>query len=207
MNFIKRLLRRSNFPKHKHETKLAFTVAGRDFFQFADFNNMPALRGLKTTVFFEETKMKTTLEFLKLHTEAIDSVLNRSKIDIFAIKQLNDQLKQRLEMALDTELLYKIASIVFFDSNEDIRDYDFAYNLKKVEFWKKHKGADFFLLMPLQQLMPILGSISSSLPQYSEVVESLNQIHLDSMLRLLPTSKTKRFADKNYFSSLVMPQN
>src|SRR3712207_2062528 len=100
---LKRLLKRNNYPAAKYELKLAFTSGGIDYFEFADFNNIPALRGLKTMVFYEEFRMKCTLEYLQKHVQAVDTILKKKSIDIYAIKSLNDQMKQRLDIALDTE--------------------------------------------------------------------------------------------------------
>jgi hypothetical protein len=210
MNILKKLLRRNNYPVTKHETKYAFTCGGVDYYQFADFNNTPALRGLKTMVFYEEMKMKCTLDFLRLHTEAIDNLITPKPgrgISIKEIGILNDQLKQRLDLALDTELLYKIASINFFDSKENLEDYDFDYNAQKVERWKKYAGADFFLQQPLQELLPVLKSIGSNLEKFSQTVEKLNNLHLGSLLASLPLDKMKTLKGKSYFSSVVMPRS
>jgi hypothetical protein len=196
MKFIKRLyhklLRKNHYPLADSQKQYVFSSGGTDYYQFADFNNIPALRGMKTMVFYEEMKMKCSLEYLKMHTEAVDNILTaKDKIDIFDLKKLNDQLKQRLDIALETELVYKIASIVFFDSKEDVRDYDFSYNAKKIAHWKKHHADAFFLLKPVQELVPALKDMSGNLQQYSQVVRELNALHLENISpHLLPAKTT-----------------
>jgi hypothetical protein len=206
MNWFKKyILKRSSYPVTKHETKYAFTCGGVDYYQFDDFNNTPAMRGMKTVVFFEEMKMKCTVDFLKLHVEAVDNLVRSTKIDIFEIKKLNDQLKQRLDLALDHELIYKLASIVFFDKKENIEDFDFGYNAKKIQHWKKHLANDFFLLQPLQELVPVLKDIEGNFQMYSQVVQELNQLHLDNLLSALPIERTRMLKDKSYSSLAVTP--
>jgi hypothetical protein len=206
MNWFKKYIsKRSNYPVTKHETKYAFTCGGVDYYQFDDFNNTPAMRGMKTVVFFEEMKMKCTVDFLKLHVEAVDNLVRSTKIDIFEIKKLNDQLKQRLDLALDHELIYKLASIVFFDKKENIEDFDFGYNAKKIQHWKKHLANDFFLLQPLQELVPVLKDIEGNFQMYSQVVQELNQLHLDNLLSALPIERTRMLKDKSYSSLAVTP--
>lgn len=205
MSLFKKLFKVNKFPVAKHPVKYAFTCGGVDYFQFEDFNNIPALRGLKTLVFYEELRMKCTLDFLKLHTEAIDNILLQKVINVFEVKKLNDQLKQRLDLALETELLYKIASIVFFPKDENIEDYDYAFNAKKVEYWKQHKGSDFFLQQPLQELIPVLKDFEGNFQMYSQMVEQLNQTHLESLLLNLPDEKIRTLSGKPYFSAVVMP--
>lgn len=192
MYLIKKLFKRSTYPKHEHDVEFAFTSGGIDYYQFKDFGNIPPVRGLKTMVFHEEMRMKCSLEYLEMHCEAVDKILNDKKINIFEIKKLNDQLKQRLDIAVETELAFKLASIVFFDKKEDIADYDFQYNKKKIEHWKKHDGSSFFLQQPLQKLMPFLNDASANLNLYSQVVEKLNNLHLDNLLLHLPERKTMK---------------
>lgn len=190
MRFLKRLFRKNNYPLADSQKQYAFTSGGIDYYSFADFNNMPALRGMKTMVFYEEMSMKCTMDYLKMHVEAVESILTKPQINIFDIKKLNDQLKQRLDIALETELVYKIASIVFFDDKEDVRDYDFAYNSKKIAHWKKYEADAFFLLKPVQELVPALKDLNANLQQYSQVVRELNALHLENILPHLQPAKT-----------------
>ena len=203
MTFLKRLFKNNKLPVTKHPVKLAFIIDGVDYYQFEDFNNIPAMRGLKTMVFYEEVRMKCTPEYLNLHCQAIDEILGKDKIDIFNIKKLNDQMKQRLDMALDTDLVYKLATVVFFDLKENIEDYDFDYNRKKADVFRKHPS--FFLLKPLQELLPVLTHIDENLEKYSQVVNQLNQVHLETLLQNLPAKQTQTLKGKSYFSVVAMP--
>lgn len=206
MQFLKKLLRINKYPKQtEHEVVFAFTSNGVDYYQFADFNNIPALRGLKTMVFHEEMRCKITEGYLQLHCEAIDNILNQNKINVFEIKRLNEQMKERMKLALDTELIYKLASIVYFDKQENTKDYDFAYNLKKIENWKKGGADAFFLLQPVQELLPALKDIEGNLTMYSQVVNELNQQHWHNLLQNLPIEKIEKLRDKSYLSAVVMP--
>lgn len=207
MGWLNKILKRNKFPKLSHEVKYAFTCAGVEYFQFADFNNTPSVRGLKTMVFYEEMRMKCTLEYLHLHAEAVDNILTQDKINIFEIKKLNEQLKQRLNLAVDTEMLYKIASIVFFDKNENVEDYDYAYNAKKIQHWKKEVAESFFLQQPLQELLPVLKDFDGNFQMFSQVVEEMNQLHLENLLQNLPVAKMQTLKGKSYFSAVAMPQN
>jgi len=203
------LTRKNVFPQVNYETKFAFTCGGVDYYQLVDFNNTPAMRGLKTMVFYSEMQMKCSLEYLKLHTEAMDNILlnNKGSINIYDIKKLNDQLKQRLEIALEMELVYKIASVVFFPKNENITDYDFGFNARKVAHWKKYGGADFFLFQPLQELLPVLKDMSGNLRNYMEVQQKVNKLHLENLLQLLPAKPIKKLKGKPYTWQGGTPQN
>ena len=193
------IFKKNVFPVTSYETKLAFTCGGIDYYQLIDFNNTPALRGLKTMVFYEEMKMKCSVEYLKLHVDAVDNILLKRNINIFEIKKLNDQLKQRLNIALEMELVYKIASVVFFPANEKIDDYDYGFNARKVAHWKKHGGADFFLQRPLIELLPVLSNLKGNLENYIQVQEKLNKIHLENLLRMLPDTQIQKLRGKFTF--------
>jgi hypothetical protein len=187
-------------PLVKAATKFAFMCGGINYYQFEDFDNTPALRGLKTAVFYEEMRMKVSMEYLKEHVKAVDHQLLKPNINIYNIKKLNDQLFQRLDIALDMELVYKIASIVFFTADENVNDYDFAYNAKKVEHWKKYGGTDFFLQKPLVELLPVLKDTKTNLRHYIQMQEQLNQIHLETLLELLPPERMQKLKGKSYLS-------
>jgi hypothetical protein len=171
----------TSFPKDiPYPIEEAFTVEGRTFYRYKDYFNIPYERGLKTITFYEEARMKITYEYLEEHVKAVDKLLKSQKIDIFKVKALNDVLAERLKWFTDTEILYKLASIVFFEKGEDPRTYDFKFNAEKIEFWKQHKSInDFFLSTPLLELMPFLKELEMNLETYSLIAKELSQVHLD----------------------------
>lgn len=184
-NKIKSLF--TKFPKDiNYPIEECFTIEGITYYRFKDYFNIPYERGLKVVTFYEEARMKITYEYLKEHTEAVEKVLKSNKIDVYKIKSLNDILKERLTWATDTEILYKLASIVYFDKSENPKTYDFKYNAEKIEFWKKHKSVtDFFLQNPILELMPFLKELEMNLETYSEITKALTQHHSDMVSSIL----------------------
>ncbi|MDR2003931.1 MAG: hypothetical protein LBQ74_12940 [Prevotella sp.] len=166
------------FPKSEHIIKHAFTVAGVDYYQFDDIYNLPYERGLMALAVYEETRMNCSKEYLEKHVEVMRDLLHSKNIDIYKINQLNEQIAERLKISFDTPLLYKLASIVFFDKNENPALYEYDYCNRKIAFWKEHKGvADFFLQKPLQELIPFLNTLDFDFQKYSEVIEELDKVH------------------------------
>jgi len=106
------------FPKQKHIIERAFTIAGVDYYQFSDVFNLPYERGLSALSIYEESRMRCSREYLEKHVEVVREILRSTKIDVYRINQLNEQMSQRLNLVLDVDLLYKLASIVFFDGKE-----------------------------------------------------------------------------------------
>lgn len=170
------------FPDEKYVIDFAFEIGGIEYYQFNDIYNLPYERGLMSLAVYEETRMKCSREYLEKHVEALRTLLHEKKIDVFKINALNEQMSQRLNLALDTDLLYKLASIVYFDKNENPSLYEPEYCNKKIEHWRKHIGVhDFFLQKPLQELIPFLKNVDFDLNTYSQGMEQLNGIHLESL--------------------------
>jgi hypothetical protein len=79
-------------------------------------------------------------------------------------KQKNEQMKQKIGIAtfLIEERLnihvslsshMKLATVRYFDENEDITGYDHEYNLLKLKHWTaNHDVQDFFFMQPIQNL-------------------------------------------------------
>jgi len=173
---------RKKFPEQKYMIEESFTIEGRKFYQFTDVFNLPIERGLMALMVYEETRMKCSVEYLQKHIEAVRGLLRATKIDIFRINQLNEQLNERINFALDVDLIYRLAAVVYFDDNENPSLYDSEYCKKKIEFWKKNKSvSDFFLQQPLTELLPYLKNVDFDLNEFSTANEELNKIHSERL--------------------------
>ena len=170
------------FPNQRHIIEPAFKIAGVQYYRFDDVFQIPYERGLMALAVYEETRMKCSREYLTKHVEVTRELLRSNKVDIFKINQLNEQLGERLNLVLDTDLLYKLASIVYFDEKENPAIYETDYCSKKIEFWKAHKGvADFFLQKPLLELIPYLENVDFDLNTYSVLNKELNDLHQERL--------------------------
>lgn len=192
-NLFRRKARRHDLPTFQDinlPIEYGFTAAGIDYFRFVDPFNLPPVRGLKAVTFYEEARMRCSIEYLQRHTEAMDKILtDPAKIDIFKVKQLNDQLKERIMWKMpEVELMYKLASVVYFDKTEHPANYDFAYNERKIAGWKQEGSAfDFFTQEPLRILMPFMGEQTGNLQKYSEMLQEVNEIHSANISSVLST--------------------
>lgn len=217
MEFILKILNRifKSEPKWIHDwnskyvIKEAFTIGGRTYYMFDDVFNVPYERGLKSLVYYEEFRMRINKEYLGLHIDAMDKILSDpKKIDIGKIAILNKQLKERLELIVEPDMLYKLASVVFFDKNEKPWSYEFDYAEKKIKFWKKNAtNHAFFLETPLVKLIPFLKLSETNLDTYSTIVEKVNQIHYGYLSDLLSNSKKMNDSGKDSYLRPVTRQN
>jgi hypothetical protein len=173
---------KTKFPDQKHIIEEAFEVKGRKFYRFSDVFQLPYERGLYALAVYEECRMRCSREYLERHVDAVRKILRSEKIDIFRINQLNEQMSERLNLVLDVDLLYKLASVAFFDETENPALYDQMYCRKKIDFWKANRGVgDFFLQKPLLELIPFLQSADFNLDGYFQMNQELNKIHLESL--------------------------
>lgn len=208
---LKELFKRSPkniFPEQKHVIEHAFTVAGKDYYKFKDHLNIPYERALSCLVYYREVDMNIDHDFLKEHLTAIDNILRSTTIDVFKIKALNDQLLTRLQLPKDPELMYKLASVVYFDKDESPEVCDWKYGAAKIEFWKKHATLhDFFLQKPLVELIPYLQYAGENLSTYSRMVQDVNKLHSDNLSAMSSAKQKMKSKDKNASSQAATPQN
>lgn len=177
------------FPESKYIIEHAFTIGGVDYYRHNDVFSLPYERGMMALSIYEECRMGISHEYLELHTKAIENILKATKINVYHINTLNEQLKERMGFSADADLLYKLASVVFFDKNENPNMYEADYCQKKIDHWKKYKDVvDFFLQMPVRELIPYLNSSGDDLRKSFRAVTEISRQHLDNLQDI--TSKT-----------------
>jgi hypothetical protein len=145
--------------------------------------------------FYNEFSMRCSREYLQAYCTAINNCLNNGKqVELTKIAKLNTQLQERLDLIFDTELLYKLASVIYFDKKESPYEYDFKYNLEKIGEWKKKRLATFFLLQPLSNIIPLTNLSEADLLDYMTIGEKVSRKHLtDISTMLLDKDKKKDF--------------
>lgn len=185
------------FPESKYIIVYAFTMGERHYFRFDDPLNIPYDRGLKTLVYYRELEMNCDRAFLTAHTEAVDSFFQQGKLTVKDLNQiitLNNQLKQRLQLPKEPDLMYKMAAVVYFDQQENPMTYEFKYGENKIKFWKKNASiTDFFLQKPLLELIPYLQHAGENLEQFSQMTQKVTQEHLDNLLPLLSEEQKTKY--------------
>jgi hypothetical protein len=169
----------------------AFKLGGVQYYSFPSFLDHSPIRAEWISVFSEELNMRCTKEFLLTHLKAVEQALNSNPIKITSIANWNKQLKDRLEYISDPETIYNMASVIFFDENEDPSQYDQEYNKKKIALWKKHKMRDFFLEVPWNKLIPGLDSLPVDLDSFiraNQAVSKITTLTLEDILQELSKS-------------------
>lgn len=189
MKLLKTLLRKifrrrakSIFPNVENSIERVFTLEGVDYYAFTSTSDTACLRAIKVMTFYTELTMRVDAEYLDLHLEACDKIFNSTRVDIYKLKQYHDFLKERRKWIVDTDLVYKLASVVYFDASENPLDYDFEYNQKKIALWKRQaKITDFFFSAPIIRLIPFLRNVEVNLQEYSTVIGEIKAHQLKNL--------------------------
>src|SRR5688572_16817539 len=155
---------RSRLLDDKYKIVPAFTLGGTNYYMFDQTAEVPTGRMLAALAIYNEMEMRCDREYLDLHTRAMQKVLSDpKKINVMYIAQLNLNLKERLELMPLPDLVYKLASVIFFDETESPYNYNFEYNKGKIEQWKKApETLDFFLSRLASELIPSLKPVSGN---------------------------------------------
>lgn len=186
MRWISRLFKKDKFPGIDYVIKEAFTVKGRTFYEMEDTMNLPYERGVTCLRYYAEFNQRVDRDYLLEHTKAIDELcklIPGKELEIGKIRQINANLTDRLNWIIDTDLAYKLASVVYFDKDENPSRYDAKYNADKIDFWKKNMPArEFFFMQPLKRLIPFLEGFEENLETYMQVTDMLKDQYLGKVL-------------------------
>ena len=178
--FKKRILRfKSLIVDEKYKIVPAFVLGGKQYYQFSNTMDMPAARGLSAMWIFDEFRMKCDKEYLELHIKATEKLLEGTNgivtlKHLLTIKEINQNLQDRLNLAALPEHCYRLASVHFFDAEESIHIYDQKHNDKKIAEWKKNPDAlSFFLTQPLKNYLPFSDLPNTNVETYLKVGEKI----------------------------------
>jgi hypothetical protein len=194
----------------EHHIEYAFSCDGIDYFNFTDVFNIPCERAMDALHIYREFKNRTDDIFLKAHVTAKKNLYAKNPINVFEIKKLDDQLEERLTMALPPpRIIANLASVYYFDGTENPYKYDRGYAEKKIEKWQTGRitvdeedvGYDFFLLKPIQSLLPSLDLSDSDLQNYLTIAEMIDTTHLDTIMGFLSSNQRNSPLFKQLFST------
>jgi hypothetical protein len=177
----------------KYRVIPAFECGGEQFYMFDSQMEVPTGRQFTSLTFYAEMDCRIDREYLEMHTKAMEKVMSDpKKLNIGIIAQLNVHLKERLDLMIPPEFIYKLASVVFFTKEESLYKYDFDYNKKKIQRWKEAGATlDFFLKTPLTTLIPSLKSHEKASPIYLGIAEAVAETHRQHLFDILSAKEQK----------------
>lgn len=177
-NFVRRKPKFRVFANQEMAVE-AFRHDGTVYYHFTDSFKIPTGRALCALAIYSELQMRCTREYLEKHIKATELVLSDpKKISIQTIAVMNQNLKERLNLVPFPDHIYKLASVTFFDETESPYSYDFEYNKKKIDRWKKDpEMLDFFLRQQFSDLIPFSNTSKQNAGMYFQVSGEIDKMH------------------------------
>ncbi|KKN74643.1 hypothetical protein LCGC14_0388450 [marine sediment metagenome] len=177
-------------PEVKDPIIKVFSIEGVNYYKFKDISKVKCQRALTCNDFWNELSMRTTRDFLIKHTKAMETVLtDNTKIDIGKLFKLNQQLQERLEMIYETDIIYKIASVMFFTKDENILDYDDLLGREKIDLFKRQDREDermgFFFGTLFKSIIGSTDMSDKDLATYMTVGSQITTEHLKTISTIL----------------------
>ena len=163
-----------------HVIEPAFISGGVQYYRLKDYFNTFSLRGLMALQVYEEWNMRMTREQLLEFITKFEKIINNPKqINMGEIARMVGNMKERLELVMPTsEIVYKFASVAFFDKNESPYAYDPEYCKAKIQRWKEAADiSDFFIVTRLRDMIPLPELSEEDLQLCLSIVDQLAEVH------------------------------
>ena len=177
---------------------------GLNFFEFVDFNEMPVQRALYTLTILNEVSQKLTKERLIAFLDAIEATINSPTVQLVEVMKLTIALRERVEMIMEPESLYKLSSVVYFTEEENPNDYSQTKSYEHIKLFKKCSETSFFLSQPIKKCMPQHNLSDEDLIKYLEIAKKINLKEFENIGTIL--SKEQKMKDSfNLLKLLNLP--
>jgi hypothetical protein len=171
-------------PKDRwDQIEYAFTSGGVNYFKFVTEVNVPFQRAVAARDIFTEELWQINPDFLRgWNNGLINLLMDKKKKDdkkLYEVGVMASRLKEQMEMSVSLLRQLKLATVVYFDEQENPLDYQYPYNKQKLEHWMKHNDVEgFFLNLPEYAYLPSLTEYSTNFQTYlqAETLQSLNNL-------------------------------
>jgi len=190
--------------KENYKIVPAFIIEGVQYYEFEDPFHIALGRGMSANEYFSEFSMKCSREYLQAYCAAVNNCLNNAKqVELTKVVKLTTQLQERLDMIFDVDLLYKLASVIYFDKNESPYEYDFKYNLEKIQIWKKKDLTSYFLQEPMSKYIPSMNISKEGLEEYMRISKKMTKKNIQDISTMLSESDKS----KDFYKTIALLQN
>jgi hypothetical protein len=164
-----------------HTVLPAFNLNGTQYYRFAQTDNMPLGRMLDCLAAMSEHDMGIDRQQLIAYLDGVHAALNPKgtdqRIALGDASLLIKELRERLDYAFDTDLVIRMASIVFFTADENPYKADKELSLRKEALFREECRTDgplrfFFTTLGLHQYLPLLEQHGMDIPTYTHALRS-----------------------------------
>lgn len=168
----------------------AFTYDGVTYYHFPDPTTMPVERYMTGLQFYTESSMNCDKEYLEVFSGLLDDILNSGDKVTTRVANAVQELKTRLAMAYVPDLVFKHASVLYFDKSENPYVYDWDYNRQKIEKWRENE-ADFFLQTQVRDLITVKDISRQDLQMYMTTAQKVDTMSRENIWEQLSMGKSK----------------
>lgn len=169
-------------PDIAPQVEFAFECKGKEYFRMAHEFRLPSGRYKFLDAYLTEHELRMTPKMFNDYLDRIENNLNGKggviKLNEIAVTIYNMRTHANLLFVPDT--IKKLASVIYFDESEDLRDYDPEYGKKKIADWETDETYAFFLTRPIVELLNLEGISVTSLQTYIQMSQdTLKELTLD----------------------------
>ncbi len=164
-------------PELIDKVEESFKVQGVQYYTFKKDTQVRYGRYLILQAFLQEVNFRMSTDTLKTYITKITEQLNGSKgqINLGNALELLGHMKNLTELAFEPDTVYRLASCLFFDDQEDLRSWDKKHNETKITAWRANGTVDFFYNKLFQELTSLSDISETVIRDYLDKVELLKK--------------------------------
>jgi hypothetical protein len=171
LKFWKKKINRNTVhdPEFAIHIEPAFKFLSTQYYRFKKEVDVPYGRYKWVSTFLYELELRMDLKTLQAYLDKIKSSLSgeKGKINLSDALTTIAKMESRMALHFDVETAKKLASVIYFDENEDLTSYDREKGKEKIQAWSKDlKVMDFFLTKPMRELLGLSDISEQSLADY-----------------------------------------
>lgn len=167
----------------KHKVEFVFQVKSKKYYRFIEDHQIPVGRYKYIYAALKEVDLRMSIDTLKSFVaemkKILDGGMKKNLVSMEQMWKLVFNLETRISVPFEPGTVRKLASILFFDETEDLRTFNQKYGDDKVKFWMDNNVMDFFLTMPIVELLGLKNISLASLEEYiqghSELIKNLTR--------------------------------
>lgn len=154
----------------------AFIADGVQYWAFKKDTDMPYGRYKYMITFIKQVDLRMTDAVLRAYLDKIENNISGQggrDINLTKVFQTVQDMRSRLELMFETEVVLDYASVVYFDDSEDLTTYDTKHNKHKKERWREAGTLDFFYTRPSSELFGLKDISKTDLEGYLAMQKEL----------------------------------
>jgi hypothetical protein len=184
-------------PERWSQIEYAFTSGGKHYFRFSAEVNIPFQRAIAAKDILTEELWQIDPNVLRGWTESLVGIITNPKSTpdkkIYEVTVMASRLKEQMDISFSLVRQLKLATVVYFDEQENPLDYQYPYNKTKMEHWMKHNDVQgFFLNLPQYLLLPSGKELAQNFPIYLQAESGNLQNLLKHIIGNLPSDDSSK---------------